>query len=65
MDTDNPKLSEALSWDELADLYDERTGGTARTRPMEEVFEWGKRQDDLVVHPEKDTIHYTLVTKVE
>jgi len=65
MDVDDQNLSEPLSWDELADLYDKRTGGAARTRPMKEVFEWGKRQDDLIVHPEDGTIHYTLVTKVE
>jgi len=36
-----------LAWDDLADLYGERTGGSARTRPMDDVFAWAVKQDDI------------------
>lgn len=36
-----------LTWEELADLHDERTGGRARTRPMDAVFEWALTQPDI------------------
>lgn len=39
--------NEALTWDDLADLYRIRTGGVARIRPMEEVFDWALTQPDI------------------
>ena len=52
-----PNISEALSWDELADLYP----GRARIRPMEDVFEWAEKQTDrFYVCPDKDTIHLII-----
>lgn len=36
-----------LTWDDLAELYDKRTGGRARTRPMDAVFEWATQQPDI------------------
>lgn len=50
-------MGKALTWDELADLYP----GTARIRPMEEVFEWAEKQTDrFAVHPEKGTLHLII-----
>ena len=51
--------SAALTWDELANLYDAtHTGRPARTLPMETVFDWAERQTDrFYVHPAEDTIH--------
>lgn len=51
--------STALSWDELADIYD-KSGGRrgARTLPMETVFKWAERQKDkFYVDPKVKTIH--------
>jgi hypothetical protein len=55
----NPDVGEALSWDNLADLYDEQPRSRpARTLPMEAVFKWAENQKDKFwVHPEEDTIH--------
>ena len=36
-----------LTWDDLAELYSERTGGRARTRPMDEIFKWAASQPDI------------------
>lgn len=38
-----------LTWDELADLYRQRTGGNARIKPMEEVAKWAETQPDVEV----------------
>lgn len=40
---------QAATWDDLARVYSERTGGHARTRPMDAVFAWAKTQTDLFV----------------
>ncbi len=51
----------ALTWDELADKYDSQGGQrhrTARTLPMDTIFEWAKRQTDIFyVDPDEGTIH--------
>ena len=36
-----------LTWEDLADEYDKITGGHARTRPMDTVFEWAEKRTDL------------------
>ena len=48
------KYGKALTWDDLADLYP----GTARIKPMQEVFDWAANQTDrFYVHPKEGTIH--------
>ena len=42
---------ESLTWNDLANIYDKETGGKARTRPMNEIFDWAARQKDkFIVH---------------
>ena len=41
-------MKKILTWDDLADLYDKRTGGTARIKPLEEVYKWGVKQKDII-----------------
>ena len=51
---DVPKHGKALTWEELADLYP----GTARILPMETVFNWAKRMDEIFYyHPVNETLH--------
>lgn len=39
------QLGKALTWEELADIYDQRTNGRkARTLPMEYIFEWAQNK---------------------
>lgn len=38
-----------LTWDEVATIYDQVTGGKARTKPMDS-FEWSKTRSDLFIH---------------
>lgn len=40
-------MSKYLTWDDLADLYKERTGGRARIRPMDEIYDWAVSQPDI------------------
>ena len=40
-------MAEHLTWDDLADLYAGRTGGSVRTRKMQDVFDWAEEQDDI------------------
>lgn len=50
-------ISKPLTWNELADLYP----GTARIKPMQEVFDYFKRQaDNFFVCPKEGTIHKIL-----
>ena len=52
-----PNISEALTWDELADLYP----GIARIMPMLEIFEWAENQPKkFYVCPENETVHLIL-----
>lgn len=39
-----------LTWDEVATIYDQVTGGKARTKPMDSIFEWSKTRSDLFIH---------------
>ena len=52
-------IGKALTWDELANLYDEtRKGRPARTLPMERVLDWAKQQKSKFwINPDGGTIH--------
>jgi hypothetical protein len=52
-------VGKALTWDELANIYDkEHSGRPARTLPMDVVFTWAEKQvDRFYVDPFKGTIH--------
>jgi len=51
--------SKALTWNDLANLYDkEHSGRKARTLDMNTVFQWAERQTNkFYVDPNTDTIH--------
>lgn len=36
-----------LTWDDLAELYKERTGGRARIMPMDTIFKWAANEPDI------------------
>lgn len=54
-------ISKALTWDELANLYDKahtHTRRPARTLPMEKVSDWAEQQKDKFwVDPDEGTLH--------
>lgn len=58
------KIGKALTWDDLANLYDKAhpsTNRPARTLPMDQVFNWVKRQTNkYYVVPKEGTIHLIL-----
>ena len=59
------KVSKALTWDNLANEYKKTTGCTARTQPMEGIFEWAEKQNDkFFVDPDKGTIHKITKNRV-
>lgn len=37
-----------LTMDELADLYKERTGHSARIKPMDAIYDWALTQEDII-----------------
>lgn len=47
----------ALTNDQLADLYHERTGGNARTKPMGQVYEWAAKQPDIEARGEEGFLY--------
>jgi hypothetical protein len=36
-----------LTWDNLADFYKKKTGGTARTKPMDAIYDWAIKQPEI------------------
>lgn len=50
---------EALSWDDLARLYDAERGNgrPARTLPLEAVMRWAENQPERFFFSEEGTIH--------
>ncbi len=52
------KISKVLTWDGLANEYKKATGRTARTQPMDKIFDWAEKQNDkFFVDYDKKTIH--------
>ncbi len=49
--------SKALTWNELADIYDKSTNGHARTLEMDTVFEWAEKQTDKFFVTKDGTLH--------
>ena len=39
-----------ITWDELADFYAKKTGGRAKIRPMEEIYQWATEQPEIIVN---------------
>ena len=54
------EISEPLSWNEVADIYDERFGGTARILRMQTVFDRVKKLEGIYLHPKEGTLHRIL-----
>ena len=54
-----PNIGDALTWDEIADLYDaQNRGRPARTLPMDGVFtKIASRTDEFYVCPDEGTLH--------
>ncbi len=38
-----------LTWEELADFYKKKTGQSAKIRPMDDIFEWAERQEEITL----------------
>ena len=49
----------ALTWDELATIYDRHNSGRrARTLPMDTVSDWAEKRTDIFdIHPTEGTFH--------
>ena len=47
----------ALTWNELVGIYDKITGGHARTKPMETIFDWAERQTEMFFVDEEGYIY--------
>ncbi len=41
------KRLKKLSWDDLAEFYNKKTGMNARTKPMEVIYQWAERQPEI------------------
>jgi hypothetical protein len=51
--------TKALTWTQLADLYDkEHSGRPARTTQLNTVFEWAKRHPKIIQCPVETTLHW-------
>ncbi len=53
-------IGKALTWEELADIYDKSKGGRpARTMRMDTIFAWAERQTDKFSVSSDGTLHKT------
>ena len=50
-------MTEALTWDDLANIYKNCTGRNARVRPMNEILEWAEKQTDKFCWSDEGTLH--------
>ena len=56
------ELGKALTWDELANIYDAcRKGRPARTLPMEQIFKWAEVQTTRFKVTDDGYIHEILL----
>jgi len=49
----NPELlgdMKYLTYDDLADFYDKKTGGTARIQPVDKIYEWATKQEEIQIN---------------
>ena len=54
----NGKIGKALTWDELAEIFDESNPiRPARTLPMDAVFGWARKQNARFYVSASGTIH--------
>lgn len=61
--TKKQQISNALTWNELADMYDKFHGGgsrSARTLRMETVFDWAKKQPEIFYNEGEGTLHHVI-----
>ena len=40
-------MNKALTWDELANIYDKHNSKKARIQPMDKIFEWAKNKKEI------------------
>ena len=40
-------MGKYLTWNNVADLYKERTGGIARIKPMDIIYQWAIKEKDI------------------
>jgi len=57
-------MKKALTWDDLANIYDKETGGTARIKTMASIAAWAVKRKDLF-NVETDGSFTLKVTEVE
>jgi hypothetical protein len=40
-------MKKYLTWDDLADFYAKKTGGRARIKPMDMIYKWACKQEEI------------------
>ena len=51
-----------LTWDDVADFYKKKTGRTARTLPMDKVYDWALLQSEIVVTDDEGSLAFMETT---
>jgi hypothetical protein len=41
-------MKKYLTWDDLADFYHKKTGGHARIKPLDTIYKWACKQEEIV-----------------
>lgn len=42
------KENKLLTWEDLSNIYKERTSQSAKKRPMDIIYKWALRQEDII-----------------
>lgn len=50
-----------LTWDNLADFYKNKTGRNAKIQPMQKIYSWAVKQEEIV----EDSGGLKLKTKIK
>ena len=54
------KIGKALTWNDLANIFDKETGLHARTFPMDKIFTWAENHPEKFFIDDKEELHETI-----
>lgn len=47
-----------LTWDDLADFYHKKTGGHARTKQMDTIYDWAIKQPEILILDDEGSLGF-------
>lgn len=57
-------MSKTITWNDLADFYNKKTGAAARIEPMEKIYRWATEQPEITINPDT-SLSFTIAKRQE